>query len=77
MADRLVRLWNKEKIKLQSFNEFVRKYEKYFYTSEILKRVYSDNGLVGSYENWLNKFRRNNHIKFYFKKDIIDFKIYK
>lgn len=75
MSKRLIRLWTKEKEQLQSFSEFVRKYNKYFYTSNIVKMVYAESGLKGSCKGWLDGFRRtNNSIELFTKKDINDYK---
>lgn len=43
-----------------SFTEFVRKYDKYFYTADIVKGVYINTGLKGSFNNWFKKFKKDN-----------------
>lgn len=70
MANRLITLWELEQGKIKSFSEFVRKYNDYFYTLNILKVVYKASGLKGSYSKWLEKFRITNKLEFYTKSDI-------
>lgn len=76
MVERLINLWEKEAEKklVTSFSEFVRKYNNYFYTLDILKGVYRQTGLKGAYSKWLEKFRKTNNIGFVTKKDIREFK---
>ena len=74
MSERLLNLWHLEKIEVKSFSEFVRKYNKYFYTINILKYVYAGAGLNGSYTNWIRKFRKSNSLEFYCKSDVVKFK---
>lgn len=75
MIDRLSNLYKLEmdKEKITSFSEFVRKYNDYFYTLDILKGVYKNTGLTGSYNNWLMKFRKVNNLSFMSKVDIRQF----
>ena len=70
MSERLIKLWEVEKENVKSFSEFVRKYNDYFYTLNILKEVYKGVGLTGSYSNWIKDFRKTNNIEFYSKSDI-------
>lgn len=70
MSKRLINLYQVEKDNVKSFSEFVRKYNDYFYTLNILKAVYKSVGLKGGYSNWLRDFRRSNQLEFYTSKDI-------
>ena len=70
MSKRLIKLWEMDKGNVKSFSEFVRKYNDYFYTLNILKEVYKACGMKGSYSNWLKEFRRVNVLEFYTTKDI-------
>ena len=70
MSKRLIKLYEVEKDNVKSFSEFVRKYNDYFYTLNILKEVYKSAKLKGSYSNWLRDFRRSNQLEFYTSKDI-------
>lgn len=70
MSKRLIKLWEMDKGNVKSFSEFVRKYNDYFYTLNILKEVYKSAGMKGSYSNWLKEFRRVNVLEFYTTKDI-------
>lgn len=70
MSKRLIKLYQADKDKVLSFSEFVRKYNDYFYTLNILKAVYKETGLKGSYSNWLKDFRKTSELKFYTKKDV-------
>lgn len=76
MANRLIRLWNKEldRGQIKNFSEFVRKYSNYFYTLEVLKLVYAATGLKGNYKNWLIKFRQSNPLIFFSKSNVIGYK---
>lgn len=76
MANRLIRLWNKECMggQIKNFSEFVRKYSNYFYTVGVLKMVYAATGLTGSYKNWLTKFRQRNPLIFFSKSNVISYK---
>lgn len=69
-SKKLISLWEHEKPKVKSFSEFVRKYNQYFYTLNILKTVYIASGLKGSHSKWLEKFRTVNQLEFYTMKDI-------
>lgn len=75
MIDRLTNLYKLEldKEKVKNFSEFVRKYDNYFYTLDILKGVYKNTGLKGSYKKWLEKFRTVNKLNFMTKTDIRQF----
>lgn len=70
MSKRLIKLYQADKDNVKSFSEFVRKYNDYFYTLNILKEVYKSVGLKGGYSNWLRDFRRSNQLEFYTAKDI-------
>lgn len=70
MSKRLIKLYQVDKDNVKSFSEFVRKYNDYFYTLNILKEVYKSVGMRGSYKNWLDTFRKTNQLEFYTAKDI-------
>lgn len=70
MSKRLIKLYQADKDNVKSFSEFVRKYNDYFYTLNILKEVYKSAKLKGGYSNWLRDFRRSNQLEFYTSKDI-------
>lgn len=70
MSKRLIKLYQADKDNVKSFSEFVRKYNDYFYTLNILKEVYKASGMRGSYKNWLDTFRKTNTLEFYTVKDI-------
>ena len=70
MSKRLIKLYQADKDNVKSFSEFVRKYNDYFYTLNILKEVYKATGLKGSYSKWLEKFRTTSKLEFYTAKDI-------
>lgn len=75
MIDRLSNLYHKEKARgiITSFSEFVRKYDYYFYTLNVLKGVYKNVGLKGSYTKWLSKFRTINKLEFKSKTEVREF----
>lgn len=70
MSKRLIKLYEVEKDNVKSFSEFVRKYNDYFYTINILKEVYKSANMKGSYKGWLDNFRLKNNLEFYTAKDI-------
>lgn len=70
MSKRLINLYQVEKDNVKSFSEFVRKYNDYFYTINILKEVYKSANMKGSYKGWLDNFRLKNNLEFYTAKDI-------
>lgn len=70
MSKRLIKLYQADKDSVKSFSEFVRKYNDYFYTLNILKEVYKSTGMKGGYKNWVDKFRKTNQLEFYTAKDI-------
>lgn len=74
MSARLISLWDSEKKEVKSFSEFVRRYDRYFYTIRILEHVYKRAGLSGNFNNWLKKFRKNNDLLLFSKSDVIRFK---
>lgn len=65
MSARIKRLYDNaiKKHDVKTLSEFVRMYDKYIYTSNILKELYDYVGLKGTYNNWLREFRRNNEGK--------------
>ena len=70
MSNRLIMLYESEKDNVKSFSEFVRKYSHYFYTVNILKKVYKSVGLKGNCKGWIDDFRKRNTLEFYTTKDI-------
>ena len=70
MTNRLLKLYDEEKNTVKSFSEFVRKYNHFFYTSNILKEVYKQANLKGNYSNWIKDFRKRNTIEFYTTTDV-------
>lgn len=74
MSERLIRLWEEEKCKVKSFSEFVRKYDRFFYTMNIAEEVYKATGLKGNVRTWVNNFQRTNELEFYTKSDANEFK---
>lgn len=77
MIERLANLYKIE-IKngsITDFTDFVRKYDKYFYTSGIVKGVYTAIDFVGDFNNWFKYFKKNNHsCNYYSLKDIKKYK---
>ena len=77
-ARMLIDRWNEEKSKYEklTLSEFYRRYDNYFYTSNIAKMVYQESGLKGSYTKWVAKLKVNssNNIKYYTKTDMVKFK---
>lgn len=60
---------------IANFTEFVRKYDKYFYTQEIIKGVYATTGLKGGFNNWFKFFKKMNpNFKVYTLSDIKKYK---
>ena len=77
MNERLIALWKEESScgDIKSFSEFVRKYNVYFYTNNIIKTVYSSSGLTGNYQKWLDRFRAtNNELELWSYVNILDTK---
>lgn len=71
MITRLIELWESEKnTKVKNLSEFVRKYDNYIYTKNILEGVYQHVSMNGNFNNWLREHRRNSNIKFYSKSNI-------
>ena len=70
MSKRLINLYQADKDNVKSFSEFVRKYNDYFYTLNILKSVYKASGLKGNCSKWIEKFRTTSKLEFYTAKDI-------
>lgn len=61
----------KKKKEIKTFTEFVRKYDKFFYTRNIIKGVYETTGYKGSFKEWLRKFKENQpNFRYYTLKDI-------
>lgn len=56
--------------KVRNFTEFVRKYDKFFYSREILKGVYEKSSLKGSFTGWFKYFKEANSFDYYSLKDI-------
>ena len=77
MIERLANLYEIE-IKngsITDFTDFVRKYDKYFYTSGIVKGVYTAIGFTGYFNNWFKYFKKNNPAcDYYSLKDIKKYK---
>lgn len=76
MSKRLIKLWEKESKKgiTKTFSEFVRKYNEYFYTIEIIRQVYKATALKGNCTKWISKFREKNSLEFYKKSNITSLK---
>jgi hypothetical protein len=78
MGERIISLYNDaiKKHEVKTFSEFVRRYNKYIYTSNILKTLYEYVGLNGSYNNWVREFRRSNkcELKFFTANDVKKYK---
>ena len=73
----LIKRWNKDKIKCMSFSDFIRRNDNLCYTLNIVRNVYKESGLSGSFKNWYMKFNKsdtNKLVKFYTKKDITESK---
>lgn len=72
MAEKLIELWKKQKDKEPKlkFTEFVYKYNHYFYSMGIFKKVHSSVGLKGKVNEWLRDFRKNHKLDLYTQKDI-------
>lgn len=73
VISKLVERYEEEKAggKIKTFTEFVRKYDKFFYTRNIIKGVYDATGLKGSFKKWLDKFKENQpNFKYYTLTDI-------
>ena len=62
MVNRLSERYSEEISKgaITNFTEFVRKYDKFFYTADIVKGVYKSTGLKGNFNNWFKKFKKDN-----------------
>lgn len=76
MANRLIKLWKEEfeQGEVTTFREFVRKYNIYFYTTNIIKLVYKQTGLKGACSKWIERFRESNKLEFYSKATIVKMK---
>jgi len=72
MASRLTKIWLDEskKGKIKTFSEFVRKYDDYFYTTNVMKLVYKESGLKAACSSWIKDFRKGNTLEFYSKSNI-------
>ena len=77
MTNRLIRLYGKEinNGNVKSLSEFVRKFNKYIYTTEIMKDLYDGTGLTGNYENWIKRYRKSNKLEFISKSRIQRYRI--
>lgn len=76
MANRLIKVWKSESKngKIKTFSEFVRKYDDYFYTIDIMKLVHKETGLKGSCTSWVKEFRKKNNLVFYKKTNVTKIK---
>ena len=77
MTKILINRWNRDKIKYMSFSEFIRTNDNLCYTLNVVREVYKQSGLNGSFKNWYKTFNKsevNKLVKFYTKKDITEFK---
>ena len=76
----ILRLTNLFEIELKNgsvtdFTDFVRKYDKYFYTSGIVKGVYLAAGHEGNFNNWFKYFKKTNpNFNYYSLRDIKKYK---
>ena len=75
MSNRLVRLYDHEfKISsVKTLSEFVRKFDRYIYTSEIMESLYKHSGLKGNYKDWIRNFRRINNLEFFTASNIKEY----
>lgn len=72
MGERIIRLYDHE-MKLEgvkSLSEFVRKYDRYIYTTKILKALYEHVGLNGTYVSWIKNYRRTNKLDLFTANDV-------
>lgn len=76
MSNRICRLYDKEikKGSINNLSEFVRKYNDYIYTKEILEALYKHTGLKGTFNDWIKYYKKNNKLDLYTKTDIEDYK---
>lgn len=76
MSERIIRLYEREieRKDVKSLSEFVRKYNQYIYTTNILKALYEHVGLKGNYAEWLRKYRRTNKLDFFTIADVRKYK---
>lgn len=78
MSKRLINLWEEEKNSVKSFSEFVRRYNNFFYTIDIMEKVYKQSGLKANCKSWIKEFRKVNRdnvaLEFYNKSDVLEFK---
>lgn len=73
LIDRLSKNYEEEKAKgeIKTFTEYVRKYDKFFYTRNIIKGVYDSTGLKGNFNTWLKEFKiKQPSFRYYTLKDI-------
>lgn len=77
MTIRLCRLYDMEmkENSVRSLSEFVRKFDRYIYTIEIMKGLYEHSDLKGNCTNWIRNFKRTNSVDFYTNKDIKAYKV--
>lgn len=79
-TDMINRLSNLYKLELENgsisnLTEFVKKYNKYFYTADIVKGVYTAVGFKGNFNKWFSKFKSNNPtFDYYSLRDIKKYK---
>lgn len=76
MSERIIRLYDYEinQKSVNSLSEFVRKYDRYIYTTDILKTLYEHMNLRGCYAGWLINYRRKNKIDLFTITDVIRYK---
>lgn len=77
MVNRLTNLYHVElkNGSISNFTEFVRKYDKFFYTADIVKAVYTAIGHEGNFNNWFKYFKKTNpNFNYYSLRDIKKYK---
>lgn len=77
MVNRLTNLYNIEfeNGSISNFVEFVKKYDKFFYTADIVKAVYTAIGHEGNFNNWFKYFKKTNpNFNYYSLRDIKKYK---
>lgn len=76
MSERIIRLYECEMQQgvVKSLSEFVRKYDVYVYTKEILKNLYSHSGLSGTCANWIKNYKRINKLELFTATDVKNYK---
>lgn len=77
MVNRLTSLYHIELLNgsISNFVEFVKKYDKFFYTTDIIKGVYTALGYTGNFNNWFKYFKKTNpNFNYYSLRDIKKYK---